>query len=542
MNKAAVDTIRYLVTQKYAGLSMKAMFEHDVDRFERYSGKSCGLLIDYSKNRINDEILAALFHLARQSGVERQRDAMFAGEKINITEDRAVLHTALRDFSNEQIWLDRHDIHVDVVAERARVETLVKAVHSGKWRGFSGKKITDIINIGIGGSDLGPKMVIHALSHYCLKEITVHFASNVDGESILQALHGLDPETTLIIVASKSFSTQETLMNAMTARDWLVSHFKDEAAVASHFIAVSSQLDKVQAFGIDLDNCFAMWDWVGGRYSLYSSIGIAIALGIGWDNFMRLLKGAGEMDRHFKNSPLEHNLPVILALISLLYSNFHDSESQVMLSYDERLSLLPDYLQQADMESNGKSCDRQGNAVDYKTGVILWGGVGTNGQHAFHQLLHQGMVLVPADFIIAKKADHDLAGHHLALIANCLAQSQALMQGKTYDEALAELCDAGMDKIKAEALAHHKVIAGNKPSNTIVLDRLTPESLGSLIALYEHKIFVQGVIWNINSFDQWGVELGKALGTPILDTLKSGHIKTGQYDASTTGLIQTFLS
>ena len=539
MNQHIRQQLQHLLTGEYSDLEIKELFKKDPDRFNKYHLKINDLLLDYSKNKLTDDVLASLFALARDAKVEKYRDKMFSGEKINTSEHRAVLHTALRDFSDRAILVDGIDVKSEIVKERVRMKALVEKVHSGQWRGYSGKQITDVVNIGIGGSDLGPRMVVQALAPYHLGKIQVHFVSNVDAESILSVTNKLNPETTLFIVASKSFTTQETLMNAMTARQWLLDCYKqDQTAVSKHFVAVSSALDKVKTFGIDLENCFQMWDWVGGRYSLWSSIGMAIVFAIGYDSFEGLLQGAFAMDNHFKSAPLTRNMPVILALVATLYSDFYHTQSQAILAYDERLRHLVDYLQQADMESNGKSCKKDGSLSHEQTGVVLWGGVGTNGQHAFHQLLHQGNVMVPADFIAIKTPHHPLKDHQQALLANCLAQSQALMQGKTLNEATYELKAQGLSEHEVNTLAPQKVIAGNKPSNTIVIDELTPQALGQLIALYEHKIFVQGILWGINSFDQWGVELGKALGNPILESLQQGNFDSENYDSSTMGLLK----
>lgn len=539
MNRHIRQQLQHLLKTDYSSLDIKSLFKEDEDRFNKYHLQVGSLLLDYSKNKLTDDILATLFELARDAKIEKYRDKMFAGEKINTSEHRAVLHTALRDFSDQAIMVDGVDVKPEIIKERLRVKALVEKVHNGQWRGHSGKKITDVVNIGIGGSDLGPRMVVEALAPYHLNKTQVHFVSNVDAESILSVTTKLNPETTLFIVASKSFTTQETLMNAMTARKWLLEFYQqNQAAVAKHFVAVSSALDKVEAFGIDLDNCFQMWDWVGGRYSLWSSIGMAIVFAIGFVHFEDLLKGAFVIDNHFKSALLTKNMPIIVALIATLYSDFYHTQSQAILAYDERLRHLVDYLQQADMESNGKSCKKDGSLSPEQTGVVLWGGVGTNGQHAFHQLLHQGNVIVPADFIAIKKPHHSLKDHHQALLANCLAQSQALMQGKSLNEVIDELKAQGLAESEINTLAPQKVIAGNKPSNTIVIDKLTPHALGELIALYEHKIFVQGILWGINSFDQWGVELGKALGKPILMSLEQQDFDNESYDSSTKGLLK----
>ncbi len=540
MNKVCAEKLSQL-QKAFESIHLRDLFKEDDQRFRKMQLSGAGVFLDYSKNRVNQEVMDALLDLAKSSNLAEKTKAMFRGDKINTTEDRAVLHTALRNLSGSSVEVDEQDVMPEIFEERKKIRDLVASVHQGTWTGFSGKKITDVVNIGIGGSDLGPRMVVEALTSYHANHVDVHFVSNVDGFAISSTLEKLNPETTLFIVASKTFTTQETLMNAMSARKWLVDHFKNEAAVANHFLAISTNMEKIAEFGIKAENCFAMWDWVGGRYSLWSAIGLPIALSIGMDNYERLLKGAYEMDQHFQFAELSQNIPVILALLSIWNSNFWGNESQAILSYDERLSLLVGYLQQADMESNGKSCELNGRLAKHHTGISLWGGVGTNGQHAFHQLLHQGTITVPVDFIMISKPHHNLTDHHQALIANCLAQSQALMSGKTEQEALEELKASGLSDEQAKILAPHKVIAGNKPSNTLVLDQLSPEHLGALIAAYEHKIFVQGVIWNINSFDQWGVELGKQLGRPIFDDIQKGHINADDYDCSTAGLLSNFL-
>ncbi|WP_395947566.1 glucose-6-phosphate isomerase [Caedibacter taeniospiralis] len=537
MNQHIRQRLQDLLINKYSNLNIKNLFDEDSQRFQKYHLKVGTLLLDYSKNKITEDILHELFALAIDAKVEKLRDKMFAGNKINSSEHRAVLHTALRDFSHQEVCVDGANVKPEIESERQRVKQLVDDVHEGRWCGFSGKTITDVVNIGIGGSDLGPKMAVEALRPYHLNKTRVYFVSNVDAASVLSVLNQVNPETTLFIVASKSFTTQETLMNAMTARRWLLDYYKDEKAIARHFVAVSSALDKVKAFGIDLQNCFEMWDWVGGRYSLWSSIGMAIVFAVGYSAFEDLLKGAYAIDEHFKTAPLKQNMPVILAMTAILYSNFYHTQSQAILAYDDRLRYLVDHLQQADMESNGKSCKKEGVLSHEQTGVVLWGGIGTNGQHAFHQLLHQGNITIPVDFIAIKKPHHGLKDHQQALLANCLAQSQALMQGKTLASVVQELKSAGVNENEISTLAAQKVIAGNKPSNTIIMDELTPYALGELIALYEHKIFVQGVIWGINSFDQWGVELGKALSKPILENLQKGVFSHDNYDSSTKGLL-----
>ncbi|AIT10123.1 glucose-6-phosphate isomerase [Candidatus Francisella endociliophora] len=504
---------------KQQNINLKQEFVSDSKRLEKFSLKHGGIYFDYSKNLINDTILSSLLGAAEQSDLKSKIAQMFSGEKINSTENRAVLHTALRDLSDSPLIVDGQDIRKEVKEEKQRVKELVEKVVSGEWKGFSGKKITDVVNIGIGGSDLGPKMVVRALQPYHCIGLKVHFVSNVDADSLLQALHVVDPETTLFIVASKSFSTEETLLNSISAREWLLDHYENEKAVANHFIAISSKLDKVEEFGIDLQHCYKMWDWVGGRYSLWSSIGMSIAFAVGYANFEKLLAGAYSVDKHFQETDFDKNIPVIMGLLASFYSCAYNSQSQALLPYDERLCYFVDYLQQADMESNGKSVNLAGETVNYQTGVVLWGGVGTNGQHAFHQLLHQGNVFIPVDFIAVTNSHHNYQNHQDALLANCFGQSQALMFGQSYEMVYNDLLKSGLSEAEAKELAPHKVIPGNRPSTTILLDELSPFSLGALIALYEHKIFVQGVLWNVNSYDQWGVELGKKLGKNILKAM-----------------------
>ncbi|MEY8673441.1 glucose-6-phosphate isomerase [Francisella philomiragia] len=529
------DSNKELKEQK---VSLSHEFATDNHRVEKLSLKFENIYFDYSKNLVNDNILKTLLESASKSNLKNKIQQMFAGEKINSTENRSVLHTALRDLSNSPLVIDGQDIRKEVNEEKQRVKALVEKVTSGEWKGFSGKRITDIVNIGIGGSDLGPKMVVRALQPYHCTGLKVHFVSNVDADSLLQALHVINPETTLFIVASKSFSTEETLLNSISAREWLLDHYEDEKAVANHFVAISSKLDKVEEFGINLEHCYKMWDWVGGRYSLWSSIGMSIAFAVGYDNFEKLLAGAYSIDKHFKETEFDKNIPVIMGLLASYYSCAYQSQSQALLPYDERLCYFVDYLQQADMESNGKSVNIAGEGVDYQTGVVLWGGVGTNGQHAFHQLLHQGNVFIPVDFIAVATSHHNYDNHQQALLANCFAQSQALMFGQSYDMVYNELLNSGLSEVQAKQLAPHKVIPGNRPSTTILLDELSPYTLGALIALYEHKIFVQGVLWDINSYDQWGVELGKKLGKNILKAMSDDSSAEYQnLDESTKWLI-----
>lgn len=518
-------------------LHLRDLFANEPQRFEKYSLQAGNLLLDYSKNRINDETLALLLKLARERQVERLRDAMFAGEAINITEGRASLHSALRNRANTAVLVDGVDVMPAINAVLAQMRAFSEAVRSGSWQGHSGERIRDVVNIGIGGSDLGPLMVCEALKYYQHPELNLHFVSNVDGTHISETLKHLDPQSTLFIIASKTFTTQETLSNAHSARDWFLRQVGDEKAIAKHFVAVSTNTERVTAFGIDSANMFEFWDWVGGRYSLWSAIGLPIALAIGMDNFEELLSGAHEMDQHFQNAPLEKNMPVLLALLGVWYHNFFGAESHAVEPYDQYLHRFPAFLQQLDMESNGKSVTRDGDFIrDYTTGPVLWGEPGTNGQHAFFQLLHQGTRLVPADFLAAMESHNPLGKHHTLLLANCFAQTEALMRGKSEAEAHAELTAQGLTGEALERLLPHKVFEGNRPSNTLLFRRLDPHTLGMLIALYEHKVFVQGAIWNINSFDQWGVELGKQLASIIADELTDKSEITS-HDASTNGLI-----
>ncbi len=520
-----------------APVSLRELFADDAARFTEFSLGTGPLLLDYSKNALTRETLRLLFALARQCGVEHQRDAMFAGERINHTEDRAVLHVALRNRSARPVIIDGQDVMPAVRAVLARMHTFSEAVRSGAATGHTGQRITDVVNIGIGGSDLGPLMVTEALKSFAdPARLRSHFVSNVDATHLVETLRGLDPARTLFIVASKTFTTQETMTNAASARAWLVGRLGDDSAVARHFAAVSTNIPATSAFGIAPDRVFEFWDWVGGRYSLWSAIGLPIALAVGMDRFEELLDGAHAMDEHFRTAPLERNMPAILALVGIWHVDFAGCATHAVLPYDQYLHRLPAFLQQLDMESNGKRVDRDGRPVDYATGPVLWGEPGTNGQHAFFQLLHQGTQIVPADFIAAIEGHHALGEHHRLLLANCLAQTQALAFGKTEAEALAELLGLGMSRDAAQRLAPYKAFPGNRPTNTILLDRLTPASLGALIALYEHKVFVQGAVWNIDSFDQWGVELGKQLAGRIARALAEGAAAPGM-DASTAGLL-----
>ena len=516
---------------------MRDLFANDAQRFDKFSVQVGELLLDYSKNRITEQTLTLLVTLARETGVESLREQMFAGEAINLTEQRAVLHTALRNRANTPVLVAGEDVMSGVNAVLARLQTFSDAIRSGDWRGYSGERIRDIVNIGIGGSDLGPLMVCEALKPYQHPELRMHFVSNVDGSHIAETLKSLQPQSTLFVIASKTFTTQETLTNAHSARDWFLQQVGDESAIAKHFVAVSTNAEQVTAFGIDTANMFEFWDWVGGRYSLWSAIGLPIVLAIGMERFEQLLAGGHAMDRHFITAPLEQNMPVLMALLGVWYHNFFAAESHVVEPYDQYLHRFPAYLQQLDMESNGKSVSRDSIAINhYSTGPVLWGEPGTNGQHAFFQLLHQGTRLVPADFLVPMETQNPLGQHHTLLLANCFAQTEALMRGKSEAEARAELVKQGLSGAALQRLLPHKIFAGNRPSNTLLFRRLDPHTLGMLIALYEHKVFVQGAIWNINSFDQWGVELGKQLAKTIVDEL-SDNTPVTSHDVSTNGLI-----
>jgi len=521
-------------------LSMRDLFNADSQRFRRYSLQLNDLLVDYSKNRITDETLGLLLDLTRQTRLPEHIEAMFSGEKINNTEQRAVLHTALRNRSNRPVLVDGEDVmpRINRVLDQMRVFS--DEIRSGEWRGFSGKAITDVVNIGIGGSDLGPVMVCEALKPYIRAGLRPHFVSNIDGTHIVETLKPLNPETTLFIVASKTFTTQETITNARAAREWLLqASGADTGAVPRHFVALSTNVEAVTAFGIDSHNMFEFWDWVGGRYSLWSAIGLSIAIVIGMDNFEDLLTGAHDMDEHFRHAPMAENIPVILALIGVWYNNFFAAETHAILPYDQYLHRFPAYLQQSDMESNGKRVNHAGQVVDYSSGPVIWGEPGTNGQHAFYQLIHQGTKLIPSDFIATIESHNPVADHHDILLSNFFAQTEALMKGRTGDEARAELEQSGLSGEALERLLAHKIFPGNRPTNSILIQKLTPRSLGSLIAMYEHKIFVQGMIWDINSFDQWGVELGKQLARNIQPELRqAGDVNS--HDASTNGLINHY--
>jgi glucose-6-phosphate isomerase len=527
--------------QKISSTHMRDLFAQDPKRFEKFSLRFNDILLDFSKNRITDETLRLLLDLARFAKVEDWRDRMFRGEKINITENRAVLHIALRNRSNRPIVVDGEDVMPGVNAVLAHMRQFSESIRSGQWKGYTGKPITDVINIGIGGSDLGPVMATEALKPYSKPGLKVHFVSNIDGTDIAEKFKVIKPETSLFIVASKTFTTQETITNATTAKDWLLASAKNPAAVAKHFVALSTNEKEVTKFGIDKANMFEFWDWVGGRYSLWSAIGLSIAIDIGMDNFEQLLAGAFAMDEHFQTAPLEKNLPAILGLIGVWYNNFFGAQTEAILPYDQYMHRFSAYFQQGDMESNGKSVDRQSEVVDHSTGPVIWGEPGTNGQHAFYQLIHQGTKLIPCDFLAPVETQNPLGEHHTILLSNFFAQTEALMKGKTEAQVRAELTAQGITGEAQDKLTPHKMFTGNRPTNSIMFQKLTPHTLGSLIALYEHKIFTQGIIWNINSFDQWGVELGKQLAKAILPELKKpGEITS--HDSSTNGLINEFKS
>ncbi len=523
---------------------MRDLFAKDPDRFTRFSFQFEEMLVDVSKNRITSETLDLLVRLARASGVPEAAKEMFSGEKINWTENRAVLHVALRNRSKKPVLVDGTDVMPGVEAVLRKMEDFSRRVRSGEWKGFTGKPVRTIVNIGIGGSDLGPVMITEALKVFGRGGPAVKFLSNVDATDFVEKTLGLDPAETLFIVASKTFTTQETMTNAETARSWLLAGLKDDRAVRNHFVALSTNRALVEKFGIDPANMFEFWDWVGGRYSSWSAIGLPIACAIGFDRFVELLDGAHAMDRHFLETPLEKNIPVILALLGIWYNNFFGAQAHAILPYDQYLHRFAAYFQQGDMESNGKYVDREGRGVDYQTGPIIWGEPGTNGQHAFYQLIHQGTKLIPCDFIGFVNSHHKVGDHHLKLMANYFAQTEALMKGKTAEEARADLVKEKVPAAELEKLLPHKVFEGNRPTNSILISTLTPRSLGALIAMYEMKIFVQGVVWRVNSFDQWGVELGKVLAKTILG--EEQQLVAGKspdlagHDSSTAGLLRHF--
>jgi glucose-6-phosphate isomerase len=520
-------------------MDMKELFAQDAKRFERFSTRfGSDILVDYSKNLVDAETMQHLFALANETEVKSAIEAMFGGDAINKTEGRSVLHTALRNRSDKPVMVDGKDVMPAVNAVLAKMELFTHRIVSGEWKGYTGKEITDVVNIGIGGSDLGPYMVTEALTPYKTR-LNMHFVSNVDGTHIVETLKPLNPETTLFLVASKTFTTQETMTNAHSARDWFLAEAGDSAHVAKHFAALSTNAASVAEFGIDTDNMFEFWDWVGGRYSLWSAIGLSISLSVGFDNFVELLDGAHEMDNHFASTEFESNIPVILALIGIWYNNFHGAESEAILPYDQYMHRFAAYFQQGNMESNGKFVDREGNPVEYQTGPIIWGEPGTNGQHAFYQLIHQGTKLIPSDFIAPAISHNPASDHHQKLMSNFFAQTEALAFGKTKETVEAEFLAAGKTAEEAAELAPFKVFEGNRPTNSILVKQMTPRTLGNLIAMYEHKIFVQGVIWNIFSFDQWGVELGKQLANQILPEL-ADDAQVTSHDSSTNGLINAF--
>ena len=523
---------------EFEGKHMKELFTNDVNRFEKYSLKFEDMLVDFSKNLVDDEIRNALIELANECELKDGINKLFSGEKINVTEGRVVLHVALRNCSKTPILVDGKDVMPEVIDVLNQMKDFTQKVISGEWKGYTGKAITDIVNIGIGGSDLGPLMVTEALKPY-KNHLNLHFVSNVDGTHITETLKKVNQETTLFIVASKTFTTDETLTNAKSARKWFLEQAIEKAFVKNHFVAVSTNTNKVSKFGIDTKNMFRFWDWVGGRYSLWSAIGLSIACGIGFENYVELLEGGHAMDNHFRDTDFDKNIPVILALFGIWYNNFYGAESEAILPYDQYMHRFPAYLQQGNMESNGKYVDRNGEQVDYQTGPIIWGEPGTNGQHAFYQLIHQGTKLIPCDFIAPAISHNQLSDHHPKLLANFFAQTEAMMVGKTEDQVIAELEVAGKSQMEIVELMPFKVFLGNIPTNSILVKKLTPRTLGSLIAMYEHKIFVQGIIWNIYSFDQWGVELGKQLANAILPELLNDNPVTG-HDASTNGLINAY--
>lgn len=518
---------------------MKQLFFEDPDRFQKFSIQFNDILIDYSKNRITDETLGLLLKLAEECQLKNAIDSMFSGETINQTEGRSVLHTALRNQSNKPINVDNKDVMPEVRNALAKMKAFSDKVTAGKWLGYTGKPVKYIVNIGIGGSDLGPVMVTEALKNYNVFGIETHFVSNIDSANISEVLTKVKAEETLFMIASKTFTTQETMTNANTAKAWFLGQGGSRADIAKHFIAISTNSESVVEFGIDPNNMFVFWDWVGGRYSLWSSIGLSIACTIGYNNFEQLLIGAYEMDEHFQQTSFDQNAPVILALLGIWYTNFFGAETEAVLPYDQCMHRFAAYLQQANMESNGKSVDRSGKKVKYQTGPVVWGEPGTNGQHAFYQLIHQGTKLIPCDFIAPAISHKPIGNHHSILLSNFFAQTEALMNGKSYDEVVTELAKTGKSEAEIQAIAPFKIFEGNSPTNSILVKQLTPKTLGSLIALYEHKIFVQGIIWNIHSFDQWGVELGKVLAARILPEL-DGQTNAQSHDSSTNGLINTY--
>ena len=535
--KAWKELEKYFATFK--GTEMKSLFAADSKRAEKYSLQFEDIFVDFSKNIVDEKVMSLLFQLAEECGLKQAIEAEFTGDKINQTEDRSVLHIALRNRSNSPILSDGKDVMPGVNKVLAQMKEFSNEIISGTWKGYTGKAITDVVNIGIGGSDLGPLMVTEALKSYKKQNITSHFVSNIDGTHMAETLKKVNPEATIFIVASKTFTTLETMTNAITAKQWFLNVAKDESAVAKHFVALSTNAKAVSEFGIDTKNMFEFWDWVGGRYSLWSAIGLSICCSIGYENFEKLLEGANEMDNHFRNTKFEENIPVILSLIGIWYNNFYGAETEAILPYDQYMHRFSAYFQQGNMESNGKYVDRNGNVVDYQTGPIIWGEPGTNGQHAFYQLIHQGTKMIPCDFMAPAVSQNPVSDHHPKLLANFFAQPEALMMGKTAEQVSKELKAQGKSDEQIKTLLPFMVFTGNKPTNSILFKKLTPKVLGSLIAMYEHKIFAQGVIWNIFSFDQWGVQLGKQLANVILPELKSDD-KVSTHDSSTNALINKY--
>lgn len=521
-------------------LQMSDLFSDDAQRFERFQTQAAGLTLDYSKNRVNDETMALLGDLANSRNLQSAIKSMFDGGLLNKSENRPALHTALRNFSGEPVLVDGKDVMPEIKQTLSRMKEFCWSIRSRQWRGFSNKPFTDVVSIGIGGSFLGPKLASEALKPYWSKKINCHYLANIDGSDLIETLQGLNPETTLFIVQSKSFGTQETLKNATECREWFLNNGGTQQDLARHFSAVTANVEKATEFGICQSNIFPMWDWVGGRYSLWSAIGLPLMLTIGVENFMQFLQGAYEMDCHFKNAPLEQNMPVIMGVLGVWYVNFFDAQSHAVLPYDHYLRGLPSHIQQLDMESNGKSVDTLGRKLTHQAGPIIWGGVGSNGQHAYHQLLHQGTQFAPCDFILPLTSHNPVDSFHALLTSNCLSQSQALMQGKSLQQAQDELKAEGKSQEQIDLIAPQKVIPGNRPSNTIFFDKSSPKTVAALIALYEHKVFVQGQIWGVNSFDQWGVELGKQLGGKVHDALLSESAQSDGFDSSTQGLINAF--
>lgn len=521
-------------------LHMEALFKQEPNRFEHFNVSAAGLNLDYSKNRITQQTIDLLCELAESCNIQQAIERMYSGVAINKSENRPALHTALRNFSGEPVLVDGQDVMPEIKKTLNRMRDFCWAIRTQQWRGFSNKPFTDVVSIGIGGSFLGPKLASESLKPYWSRKINCHYLSNIDGSDLTETLQGLNPETTLFIIQSKSFSTQETLKNANACRDWFLDNGGCEVELARHFSAVTANVEKAMGFGIAEKNIFPMWDWVGGRYSLWSAIGLPLMLTVGYENFRQMLEGAHEMDVHFKTAPLQQNMPVLMGLLGVWYINFFNAQSHAILPYDHYLRGLPSHIQQLDMESNGKSVDMFGRKINYQAGPIIWGGVGSNGQHAYHQLLHQGTQFAPCDFILPLMSHNAVGDFHALLVSNCLSQSQALMQGKTLEQAQAELAEQGLSDAEMAILAPQKEIAGNRPSNTIYFDKTTPKTVGALIALYEHKVFVQGLIWGVNSFDQWGVELGKQLGHKVHDALQACESVDNGFDSSTQGLIAAF--